>query len=369
MPMQVPLLDLKREYSEVRDGVEAAVSDVLAETRFINGPQVTELENQIAEYCGAKYAVGVASGTDSLLLALRAAGVGPDTEVITTTFSFFATAGTVANLGATPVFVDIEPDTYNLDVSQIEARITSKTRVIMPVHLFGQSADMEPILEIAKRHKLTVIEDAAQALSAKYQDRRVGVFGDMGCFSFYPTKNLGCAGDGGIIVTNSEELAARLRALKAHGAKVKYFHDMVGYNSRLDTIHAAILLAKLPSLDKWTEARRRNAEFYNQQFAGAELTRPSAKDYAYHIYNQYTIMVEKRDALKAFLTDKNIGYEIYYPLPLHLQKCFEHLGYREGDLPVSESCARQVISIPIYPQLTEPERAYVAETVLEFAGS
>lgn len=364
--MQVPLLDLKREYAEVKEGVDQAVSQVLTETRFINGPQVTEFENEIARYVGARFAVGVASGTDALLLALRAAGVGYETEVITTTFSFFATAGTIWNLGARPVFVDIDPDTYNIEVDQIEEQITPRTRAIMPVHLFGHSADLDPIRAIAEKHKLALIEDAAQAISARYKDDKVGALGDIGCFSFYPTKNLGCAGDGGMIVTDSEEIAEKLRSLKAHGAKVKYFHDRVGYNSRLDTIHAAILLAKLPLLDKWSETRRVNAEYYNQRFSETEINRPMEMDYAYYIYNQYSIRVGARDQLREYLAGKNIGTEIYYPLPLHLQECFKSLGYRDGDLPVAERCAREIISIPIYPQLSEQEREYVADSVLEF---
>ncbi len=367
--MQVPLLDLKREYAELKSEIDQAALDVLAETRFINGPQVAELESKLAEYCGARHAIGVASGTDALLLALRAAGVGPGTEVITTPFSFFATAGTVANLGATPVFVDIEPDSFNIDAAQIEARITERTRVIMPVHLFGQAADLDPIMQLGRKHGITVIEDAAQAISAEYKQRKVGPLADIGCFSFYPTKNMGCAGDGGLIVTNSDQYAETLRALKSHGAQVKYYHDVVGFNSRLDTIHAAILLTKLPHLDRWSAARRKNAEYYNERFAGASLTRPTQMQYAYHIFNQYSILVEKRDELQTHLKNNNIGTEIYYPLPLHLQVCFKELGYKEGDLPVAEKSAKQILSLPIYPQLSEAEREYVADTVLEFSNN
>ncbi|TFH64172.1 MAG: DegT/DnrJ/EryC1/StrS family aminotransferase, partial [Candidatus Zixiibacteriota bacterium] len=295
-------------------------------------------------------------------------GVGRDPEVITKTFSLFATAGTIHNLGAKAVFVDIDEETFNLDPTQIEKRITPRTKAIMPVHLFGQCADMDPIMDIAARHNLIVIEDAAQAISAKYKGKMSGSIGHLGCFSFYPTKNLGAPGDGGMIVTNSEKLNERLRRLKAHGARVKYFHDEVGYNSRLDTLHAAILHTKLPHLDGWSAARRKNAAYYDQRFARSSLRMPKAAEYAYHIYNQYTLRVDNRDALRDHLKEQGIGFEIYYPAPLHLQKCFQYLGYREGDLPVAERDARQVISIPIYPQLREDEREFVADTVLKFVS-
>jgi dTDP-4-amino-4,6-dideoxygalactose transaminase len=366
--MQVPLLDLRREYQSLKTEIDSAVLDVMANTQYINGPQVKKFEEAVANYCGCKHAIGVASGTDALLLSMRAVGIGPGTEVITTTFSFFATAGTIHNLGAKAVFVDIDTETFNLDINQIEKRITPQTKAIMPVHLFGQCANMEAIMEIAARHKLIVIEDAAQAISAKYKGKMSGSIGQLGCFSFYPTKNLGAPGDGGMIVTNSDELNDRLRRLKAHGAKVKYFHDEVGYNSRLDTLHAAVLLTKLPHLDGWSAARRNNAAYYNQRFSSTPLKLPKAADYAYHIYNQYTLRIDNRDGLREHLKQQGIGFEIYYPAPLHLQKCFQYLGYREGDLPVAELAAKQVISIPIYPQLREDERESVAETILEFVS-
>ena len=364
----VPLLDLKREYASMKSEIDAAIANVIADTKYINGPQVKQFEEAAAKYLGCKHAIGVASGTDALLIALRAAGVGPGTEVITTSFSFFATAGTISNLGATPVFVDIEADTFNLVPNQIEAKITSKTKAIVPVHLFGQSADMDPIMALGKKHKIAIVEDAAQSLSSKYKNQMSGTIGDLGIYSFYPTKNLGCPGDGGMIVTNSDLLNEQLRMLKAHGAKTKYFHDVVGYNSRLDTLHAAVLLAKLPHLDEWSKKRRENAEYYNQRFAGAKLTRPTEKPYAHHIYNQYSVCVNNRDGLRDRFKQEGIGYEIYYPLPLHLQECFRHLGYHEGDLPVSEMCAKSVISLPIYPMLTEQEREFVADTVLQYAS-
>jgi len=366
--MQVPLLDLKREYQSLKAEIDRAVSDVMAATQYINGPEVRQFEEAVAKYCGCKYAIGVASGTDALLLSMRAVGVGPGTEVITTAFSFFATAGTIHNLGAKPVFVDIADETFNLDVTQIEKRITPQTKAIMPVHLFGQCADMDAIMEIAARHNLIVIEDAAQAISAKYKGKMSGSIGHVGCFSFYPTKNLGAPGDGGMIVTDSDVLNERLRQLKAHGAKVKYVHEEVGYNSRLDTLHAAILLTKLPHLDGWSAARRDNAAYYDRRFARSPLKIPKATDYAYHIYNQYTLRVDNRDGLRDHLKQQGIGSEIYYPAPLHLQRCFQYLAYREGDLPIAERSAKQAISIPIYPQLREDEREFVADTILKFVS-
>lgn len=366
--MLVPLLDLKREYASIKSEIDAAVAAALADTKYINGPQVKQFESAAAKYLGARHAIGVASGTDALLIALRAAGVGPGTEVITTSFSFFATAGTIANLGATPVFVDIEADTFNIDAGQVGARITSRTKAIVPVHLFGQSADMDPIMALAQKHSITVIEDAAQSLSSTYKNLKSGTIGHLGIYSFYPTKNLGCPGDGGMVITNSDELDEKVRMLKAHGARIKYYHDIVGYNSRLDTLHAAVLLAKLPHLDAWSTKRRENAGYYNSRFAGAKLTPPTEKPYTHHIYNQYSICVKDRDGLRDRLKHEGIGYEIYYPLPLHLQECFRHLGYRDGDLPVSEACAKSVISLPIYPMLTDQEREFVADTVLQYVS-
>jgi dTDP-4-amino-4,6-dideoxygalactose transaminase len=364
--MQIPLLDLKREYAAIKPEIDSAVLEALSETRYINGPQVNAFEEAVARYCQCKHAIGVASGTDALLLSLRAAGVGRDDEVITTAFSFFATAGTIHNVGARAVFVDIDSDNFNLRVDQIEARITPRTKAIMPVHLFGQCADLDPIMDIAERHGLVVIEDAAQSISAKYRGRMSGTIGQVGCFSFYPTKNLGCAGDGGMIVTNSDDYEQKLRRLKAHGAAIKYYHAEVGYNSRLDTIQAALLLVKLPHLGDWSAARRANAAYYSHRFADSGIKIPKVEDYGYHIFNQYTIRVGNRDGLRDYLQHKGIGFEIYYPKPLHLQECFRYLGYREGDLLEAEACAKQVISIPIYPWLTEAEREYVADMIFGF---
>jgi dTDP-4-amino-4,6-dideoxygalactose transaminase len=361
--MKVPLLDLKREYASIKDDIDKAVFEVLNHTQFILGPEVKSLEEEIARYCETKYAIGVASGTDALLLSLRAFGIEPGDEVITSTFSFFASAGVIANLKAIPVFVDIDPFTYNLDPEQIEKKINRKTKAIMPVHLFGQCADMDPILEVAKKYNLKVVEDAAQAIGAKYKGKKSGSMGDTGCFSFYPSKNLGGAGDGGMIVTSDPDLAEKLRLLRTHGSKNKYLHSTVGFNSRLDTLQAAILRVKLKYLDSWHEKRRENAAYYDKSFKGMNLITPKAESYNYHIYNQYTIAVKNRDKLKENLTQNQIGYDTYYPLPLHLQKCFEDLGYKNGDLPNSEKKVLEVLSLPIYPGLTKEEQDFVIENI------
>ena len=365
---RVPLLDLGRQYAPLKASLDKAVLAVLAHGHFINGPEVKEFEKASAAYVGAKHAIGVASGTDALLLALRALGVGPGDEVVIPTFTFFATAGVVSNLGARPVFVDVESDTYNMDVSAIEAAITPRTKAIMPVHLFGQCADMDAILKIALRHGLPVVEDAAQALSARFGKRQAGTVGKIGCYSFFPTKNLGCLGDGGLIVTDDDRLGALLRKLKAHGAEPKYYHELVGYNSRLDTIHAAALLVKLPHLDTWSKQRRENAARYDRLLAGVNVERPVDKKLGYHIYNQYTIAVDNREGLRAHLKKRNIGHEVYYPVPLHLQKCFTDLGGKQGDFPVSERAALRVCSLPIFPEITVEEQEYVAQAVKEFVG-
>jgi dTDP-4-amino-4,6-dideoxygalactose transaminase len=364
--MKVPFLDLKREYASIRKEIDQAISEVLNHTQFILGPEVKALEKEIARYCETKYAIGVASGTDALLLSLRACGVEPGDEVITSTFSFFASAGAIANLKAKPVFVDIDPFTYNIDPDQIEKRITKKTKAIMPVHLFGQSADMDPILALAKRHKIKVIEDAAQSIGAMYKEKKAGSIGDAGCFSFYPSKNLGGAGDGGMVVTNDPDLAEKLRLLRVHGSQTKYVHSIVGYNSRLDTLQAAILKVKLKCLDSWHEKRRENAAYYDQAFKGLDLIMPKAESFNYHIYNQYTIAVKGREKLREHLTANQIGYDTYYPLPLHLQKCFEDLKYKQGDLPNAEKKAQEVLSLPIYPGLTKEEQDFVIKKMKEF---
>jgi len=363
--MPVPLLDLSRQYEYLKPELDKAVVDVLTHGGFILGPEVRRIEEEIAHLCQVSYGCGVASGTDALLLALRACGVEPGDEVITTDFSFFATAGVVVRLGAKPVFVDIEPDTYNIDPNLIEAAITKKTKAIVPVHLFGQVADMDPIMDIAGRHGLKVVEDAAQAIGAEYKGRRAGSIGDFGCFSFYPTKNLGAGGDGGMIVTNSDDKIELLRILRFHGAKPKYYHQIVGYNSRLASVQAAVLLVKLPHLKQWSEKRIEHARAYDQAFAGIpSLTTPTVKDYStFHIFNQYTIAVEDRDGLIAELKKAGIGHEIYYPVPFHEQECFAYLGYSAASFPHSARSARRVLSLPIYPELTDSERAEVIEVV------
>ena len=365
---RVPLLDLGRQYAPLKEELDAAVLRVMAHGRFINGPEVAEFEKATAGYVGAKHAIGVASGTDALLIALRALGVGPDTEVIMPTFTFFATAGTVHNLGAKPVFVDIDPDTYNLDPARIEAVISNKTRAIMPVHLFGQCADMTPLLKVADAHGIPVVEDAAQALSASYGERMAGTIGKLGCFSFFPTKNLGCLGDGGLIVTDDDELNELIRKLKAHGAKPKYYHQLVGYNSRLDTIHAAALLVKLPHLDAWSRHRRVNAARYDELLADVPVRRPTDAGRGYHIYNQYTIELDRRDEFREHLRSRNVGHEVYYPVPLHRPACFAHLGYNEGDFPVSERAVGRVCALPIFPVLTPDEQEYVVQAVTDFVS-
>jgi len=365
--MAIPLLDLSRQYAYLKPELNKAVLEVIENNAFILGPKVKELEEKIAALSETEYGIGVASGTDALLIALRACDVGPGDEVITTDFSFFASAGVISRLGARPVFIDIEPETYNIDPNLIEAAITPKTKAIMPVHLFGQLVDMDPIMEIARKHNLKVVEDAAQAIGAEHKGRKAGSIGDFGCFSFYPSKNLGAGGDGGMIVTNNEEGAGRCRMLRVHGENPKYFYHMIGYNSRLDSLQAAILLVKLPYLEDWSKKRIAHADIYDQALAGLNgLTAPVRKDYStFHIYNQYTIAAPEREKLMAVLKEKNIGHCIYYPLPFHKQKCFDDLGYKESDCPVSSRAAEEVLSIPVYPELTAGEQAEIIKVIKE----
>ena len=364
--MTVPLLDLKAQYAEIRADVDAAVRSVMESARFIGGPEVKGLEEEVARYSQCAHAIGCASGTDALLLALWALGVGPGDEVITTAYSFFASAGTIANNGATPVFVDIDPRTYNLDPHRLEAAFTPRTKAVMPVHLYGQCADMTTIRAICDQHRVFLIEDAAQAIGSEWEGKRAGSMSDYGCFSFFPSKNLGGAGDGGMIVTQNPEYAERVRMLREHGSKPKYYHSMVGTNSRLDALQAAILRVKLRHLDRWSEARAKNASLYDQLFEGSPVGRPYRDPRTRHIYNQYVIRVPKRDDLKKHLSERGIGTEIYYPVPLHLQKCFAMLGYKPGDMPQSEAAAAETLALPIYPELTEDQIRYVAASVREF---
>jgi dTDP-4-amino-4,6-dideoxygalactose transaminase len=368
----VPLLDLKAQYAGIRDDVQKAVLAVLESQQFILGPAVGECEKRIAEYCQCAHAVGVTSGSDALLIALMAEGIGPGDEVITTSYTFFATVGSIARLGARPVLVDICPKTYNLNVAQIESRVTSKTKAIIPVHLYGQSADMDPILEIARRHRLIVIEDAAQAIGTEYKGRRAGCMGDYGCFSFFPSKNLGCAGDGGMVVTQDAERAEKLRVLRGHGSKPKYYHKVVGGNFRLDSLQAAVVSAKLPHLDDWSARRQSNAQRYRQLFERTGLARDNQVQLPYaipdgrHIYNQFVIRVQRRNELQAYLKEQGIGTEVYYPVPMHLQECFAYLGHREGDLPESEKAAKETLALPIYPELSDEQARYVVDSIAKF---
>lgn len=367
--MKVPLLDLKAQYATIREEVLAAVSNVLESQVCIGGPKVAELEREVAALSGCQYAVGASSGTDALLNTMMSLGLGPGDEVITTPFTFFATAGCIARTGATPVFVDIDSRTYNIDPALIEAAVGPRTKAIVPVHLFGQMAEMDPIMEIAARHGLAVIEDAAQAISATYKGRQAGSIGTAGCFSFFPSKNLGGAGDGGMIVTNDEALFERLVIMRNHGSKPKYYHQHIGGNFRLDPLQAAILMVKLPHLNEWSEARRRHAAWYDAHFAGTGIVTPYISPDCVSIYNQYVIRTENRDELMAHLKANEIGVEIYYPVPMHLQQCFAHLGYKKGDLPESEKAAEEVLALPVYPELTEAMQQHVVATVAQWAAT
>ena len=365
--MTVPLLDLKAQYADLKSDIDEAVKRVLESTRFIGGPEVSGLEEEIARYSQCKHAIGCASGTDALILALRALGVGPGDEVITTAYSFFASAGTVVNIGAIPVFVDIDPRTYNLDAHRLEAAITTRTKAVVAVHLYGQCCDLTAVKAVCDKHRLYLIEDAAQAIGSEWEGRRAGSVGDLGCFSFFPSKNLGAAGDGGMVTGQDDAVCDRVRLLREHGAKPKYYHSIVGTNSRLDALQAAILRVKLRHLDRWSEGRGRNAALYDQLLEGSPVGRPYHDPRARHIYNQYVIRSSRRDAMRQFMADRGIGTEVYYPVPLHLQQCFASLGYKSGDMPQSEAAAAETLALPIYPELTEEQLRYVAATVMEFA--
>lgn len=372
-PQPVPLLDLKAQYETIRDEVREAIDGVLESQRFVLGPEVQALEQEVAEYSQCAYGVGVSSGTDALLAALMAIGIGEGDEVITSAYSFFASAGCISRLGARPVFVDIDPLSYNIDASAVEALITDRTRAIIPVHLFGQVADMEPIMDIARRHNLLVVEDAAQAIGAELNGKRAGSIGDLGCFSFYPSKNLGAFGDGGMVTSNNEELADKVRLVRGHGARPKYYSKVVGGNFRLDAIQAVVLRVKLKYLDQWTGARQRNAEVYRTLFAEAGFSDqasgvglPTELPGRRHIYNQFVIRTEDRDGLIDYLKERQIGTEIYYPVPFHVQECFADLGYGPGNLPQSEQAAAHTVAIPIYPELTDPMIRTVVDAIGQF---
>ena len=367
--MNIPLLDLKAQYASIKTEVNAAIQEVLESQHFILGPKVDQCEKAIAAYSKCSHGIGVSSGSDALLACLMAENIGPGDEVITTPYTFFATVGAISRLGATPVFVDIDPATYNVNVSQIAAKITKKTRAIIPVHLYGQIADMDPVMQLAEQHNLIVIEDAAQAIGAEYKGRRAGSIGHYGCFSFFPSKNLGAIGDAGMIVTNDAQRADKLKVLRGHGAKPKYYHRMVGGNFRLDAIHAAVVSAKLPHLDSWTAGRQHNARRYDQLFRDAALpiTLPVVNTDR-HIFNQYVIRSSSRDQLQAFLQKKGVGSEVYYPVPMHLQDCFAYLGVKAGAFPESERAAKESLAIPVYPELNDAQAKYVVESIAEFVG-
>jgi dTDP-4-amino-4,6-dideoxygalactose transaminase len=369
--MKVPLLDLKEQNQILRPEIEAALGRVLDANGFILGSEVQALESELAEYCGTKYAIGCASGTDALLLALLAFDIGYGDEVITTPYSFFASVSSVTRLGAKPVFVDIDPRTYNLDVSQVEAAITKKTKAIQPVHLYGQCADMRELVKISEKYNVPLVEDAAQAIGAEEFGERAGAIGKIGCFSFYPSKNLGGMGDGGFMTTNDHELARKLFALRVHGSEERYYHKWVGLNSRLDGFQGAVLRVKLPHLDSWSNKRKANADYYRRLFTDAglieQIVLPFERENVRHIYNQFVVRVPgRRDALRAFLTENSIGTDIYYPVSLHLQECFEYLGYKKGDFPESEKASRETLALPIYPELKREQIEHVVNKIGEF---
>lgn len=361
--MKVPFIDLVAQYNSIKEEIDDAIRRVLEGGKFILGSEVSAFEEELSKYCGVEYAVGVGSGTDALLLSLMAFGIGRGDEVITTPFTFSATAEVISLLGARPVFVDIDPKTYNIDPTKIEEAITPRTRAIIPVHLYGQPADMDEIMEIARRYDLRVIEDCAQAIGAEYRGRRVGTIGDIGCFSFFPAKNLGAYGDGGACVMKEEGLLAKISSLRVHGAKGKYIHEMIGINSRLDTIQAAILRVKLRHLDGWIARRRKIAALYGRSIQGALL--PEEAQGTRHVYNQYTIRVKGQERIEEGLKERGVAVAIHYPRPLHLQRAFSYLGYKEGDFPESELASREVISLPIYPELSDERAGLVVNALKE----
>lgn len=366
------MLDLAAQFQTIESEIKEKVDQVLESQRFILGPEVSQCEEAIAQYSNCAYGVGVSSGTDALLLSLMVADIQPGDEVITTPYTFFATAGSIARLGAIPVFVDIDPRTYNIDVHQIEKQITKKTKALLPVHLYGQMASMDSINQIAEQYHLTIIEDAAQSIGARYQNQKAGSCGHLGCFSFFPSKNLGAYGDGGMVVTQSAELAEKLRVFRAHGSKPKYYHQYVGGNFRLDALQAAIINIKLPYLDQWSHQRRRNADTYHQllqelvQNDPSKLSLPFVNPECHHVYNQYVIRTPYRDALKEFLKGKNIQTEIYYPVPMHQQACFRSLNVKAHSLEESEKAAKETLALPVYPELQSAQIEYVVDCIKTF---
>jgi dTDP-4-amino-4,6-dideoxygalactose transaminase len=367
--MKIPLLDLIAQHQTIREEMMAAVARVFDTQQFVMGAGVEEFEREAARYCRVKHAIGCASGSDALLLALMALDVGASDEVITTAYTFFATTSAITRLGAKPVYVDIAYDDFNLNVDLLERAVTPKTKAILPVHLYGQCARMDAIEEVASKYNLPIVEDAAQAIGAEFQGRPAGTMGVIGCFSFFPSKNLGGAGDGGMMTTNDDALAARLRMLRVHGMEPKYYHHVVGINSRLDALQAAVLTVKLKYLDQWNEARRANAARYESRFAEAgieEVVLPKIHGDSVHTFHQYTIRCQRRDELRAHLQTVGVGCEVYYPVPLHLQECFAFLGHTAGDLPETERAARECLSLPIYAELTAEQQRYVVEQIAKF---
>ncbi|HSL90754.1 MAG TPA: DegT/DnrJ/EryC1/StrS family aminotransferase [Ignavibacteriaceae bacterium] len=387
--MKVPLLDLKPQYQSLKKELDEAILKVAESQYFILGPEMKKMEDACAQYLGAKHAIGVSSGTDALLLALMAIDIKPGDEVIVPTYSFFATAGVVSRLNALPVLTECDPVTFNIDAEDVKRKITSKTKAIIPVHLYGQSAEMDEIMKIADKHNLYVIEDAAQAIGTQYKDGKcVGTIGHIGCFSFFPSKNLGCFGDGGLVTTNDDEIAKVLTIKRVHGGEPKYYHKVIGGNFRLDALQAAVVSVKLPHLDSWSEKRRENAARYTELFIASGLAEEtgrvkfdsknkvllpkavyehlSSSFKNYHIYNQYIIRVEDRDGLRDYLTKNDIGTEIYYPVPFHLQECFTDLGHKRGDFPISEFCANSSLALPIYPELNDDQLKFVVDKIADF---
>ncbi len=367
--MKIPFLDLKQQHKGIRREVQSAVNRVFDSQKFVLGHSVQDLENSLARKVGSKYGIGLASGTDALYLSLLALGIGKGDEVITTPFTFFATAAAISRTGARPVFADIDPRTFNLDPRDVGPKITKRTKAILPVHLFGLPCDMDALMKIARKHSLFIVEDAAQSFGAEYKGRQTGSIGDAGCFSFYPTKNLGGAGDGGMVVTSDRSLADKMRLLRDHGQKEKYRHELIGMNSRLDEIQAAVLLVKLKYLEGWNKKRRKIAQNYSRHFSGLPFQTPLAEKGSSHVYHLYSILTERRDALRRHLERKNIGTAIHYAVPLHLQACYKALGYRKGDFPQSEKAAAEILSLPMYPELPASQQAFVIDNVRNFYRS
>ncbi|WML46855.1 DegT/DnrJ/EryC1/StrS family aminotransferase [Neobacillus sp. PS3-34] len=369
--MKVPMLDLSEQYQGLRSEVLEVLDQVMSSSQFILGSNVKKLEQDVAKFSNVAHGIGCGNGSDAIHIALQALEIGPGDEVITTAFTFFATGGAIVRAGATPVYVDIDPVTFNIDPAKVEEAITEKTKAILPVHLYGQMADMEKLAEIAKKHNLAIVEDAAQAIGAKQNGKSVGEMGSAATYSFFPTKNLGAYGDGGMIVTNDDQVAEKCSVIRVHGSKPKYYHHVLGYNSRLDELQAAVLNVKFPHLVEWSELRRQKAENYTHllnERLGDSVVTPVEKEGNYHVFHQYTIRVEKRDELQQYLKEQGVATMIYYPLPLHVQPVFQNLGYKEGDLPITEKAAKEALSLPMFPELKTEQQEYVVAKIAEFYG-